>query len=217
MRHSAPIQHLHLSESGVRQASIDFGPRTYAQELARYISCPSTIRARVLDRWGKSPTLRQIEAMRHLRVKARVDFRNAAEQLGEADEDAMHFRVGSLVPVARLRKPVVKVKAEPTPVDPAPIEPESPATYPILPREIIAAIAKEFGFSFADVSGPSRLKYINMARKTAAYVLHRRGSSYSQIGRWLGGRDHTTILYAKRQFEAQATDFMLAVAERWVR
>ena len=39
-------------------------PTAYAKSLARYISCPSTIRVRTLEYWGKAPSLEKCREMR---------------------------------------------------------------------------------------------------------------------------------------------------------
>lgn len=44
------------------------------------------------------------------------------------------------------------------------------------------------------VLGPSRAQGIVSARRESARYLRSLGYSYPQIGRWLGGRHHTTIM-----------------------
>lgn len=83
--------------------------------------------------------------------------------------------------------------------------------------EIIACIAAAFGFKpTALTTSDRRFDEICLARRTAAYVLWKRGNSYAQIGRWMN-RDHSTIIHAVRQFEAKATPKMQEIAARYVR
>lgn len=89
-------------------------------------------------------------------------------------------------------------------------------TDPTVAAEIIAAIAFAFGFGPAEIIGAGRRNNVIPARQTCCVVLSRLGNSYAQIGRWLGGRDHSTIIESCRQFEARATPAMRELAERMI-
>jgi chromosomal replication initiator protein len=70
------------------------------------------------------------------------------------------------------------------------------------PRDLIASVASAFDVTVADLSGRSRQRHIAEARQAAAWVLRRASPlSLEQIGRLLGGRDHTTIIHAVAQIE----------------
>jgi hypothetical protein len=69
--------------------------------------------------------------------------------------------------------------------------------------EIIAHAARAFDVPRADIIGNSRFKCHVLPRQAVAYALRRRGKlSTGDIGRHLGGRDHSTIIYACHRIEA---------------
>lgn len=76
------------------------------------------------------------------------------------------------------------------------------------PKQLIADVAAALDVEMADLTGRSRVRHIAEARQAAAWVLRRASPlSLEQIGRLLGGRDHTTIGYSIAQIEARcATD-----------
>jgi hypothetical protein len=67
----------------------------------------------------------------------------------------------------------------------------------ISPRYIIAAFAAERGLSVADLIGPSRRHAIARPRQDLMAELHRIRPDLSlvQIGKLLGGKDHTTVMH----------------------
>ena len=70
----------------------------------------------------------------------------------------------------------------------------------VTPREIFAAVAKELHVKVADLKGPSRRQSLTSARGVAMLLARDLlGLSYQEIGRQLGGRDHTTVLHACRK------------------
>ena len=69
-------------------------------------------------------------------------------------------------------------------------------------REIIAAVARHFGLSQKDLKSQSRKQSIVTARAVAIFLARELSdASYEQIGRALGGRDHTTIIHSYRKIE----------------
>ena len=71
--------------------------------------------------------------------------------------------------------------------------------------DIIERVAEKHGFSASDLKGRGRRSALNIARQEAMYEAYLSGRwSYAQIGRALGGRDHTTVLFGVRRH-----------AERW--
>jgi chromosomal replication initiator protein len=77
-------------------------------------------------------------------------------------------------------------------------------------REIIAEVAESHGLTPAHFESPIRTKRVAHARQEAMWacrqVKGRDGKprySYPFIGRLLGGRDHTTVLYGERQHAAR--------------
>lgn len=71
------------------------------------------------------------------------------------------------------------------------------------PKTILAAACALFDVAPHQLTGPGRERYIVAARHAAAYALRQRIPvlSLSEIGRLLGGRDHTTVIAALAQVE----------------
>ena len=69
-------------------------------------------------------------------------------------------------------------------------------------REIFAAVARYFKLPQAQLKSHSRRKSLVTARAIAIYLARKlTGASYEEIGRALGGRDHTTIIHNNRKIE----------------
>lgn len=66
--------------------------------------------------------------------------------------------------------------------------------------ELKAIVASRFGFSARYMLGPSRVQDAVRARSIVAEVLYRRGVSYPRIGTLLGGRDHSSMINARKMF-----------------
>ena len=70
-----------------------------------------------------------------------------------------------------------------------PVEPQ-----PLSADDVLDAISTHFGLSRAEIAGPSRARDVTYARHLAAYLMRRHALlPLTQIGRVLGGRDHSTI------------------------
>jgi chromosomal replication initiator protein len=81
---------------------------------------------------------------------------------------------------------------------------EQPAPHAIEIREIALAVAKHFSLRLGDLQSASRRRGVVDARNITAYLTRQStGQSLQQIGQFLGGRDHTTILHGIRKFEQQ--------------
>lgn len=179
---------LHHCQGGVDESQVNNGSvYSYTSELAKYITCASTIRARVKDMFGHSPDVATIKEMQEKHKRSRDRFKEAWNDLGSRPNDGLHWAVNGIKP-----------------------KPEKPKVEPIrratLPREVIAEIARHYGVTYDDVVGRSRKRTVIKPRRLAAYVLVSRGNSNAQVGRWLGGRDHTTVIFAIEQFQHQATE-----------
>ncbi len=72
------------------------------------------------------------------------------------------------------------------------------------PRQIIEVVARAYSTTYDKLTGRSRTAEIALPRQVAMYLL-REGSSLSfpQIGQELGGRDHTTVMYACEKMAEQ--------------
>jgi chromosomal replication initiator protein len=77
----------------------------------------------------------------------------------------------------------------------------SPDDAKVVCRRISGAVARHFGLTLGDLRGKSRQQTTAEARGLAMYLTRRlTAASYAQIGQWIGGRDHTTVLHACRKF-----------------
>ncbi len=66
----------------------------------------------------------------------------------------------------------------------------------VKPKEILSAVANFFDLRLAEITGPKRDKKIALARQIVMYLLRNDlKTSLMDIGRLLGDRDHTTVMY----------------------
>ena len=74
----------------------------------------------------------------------------------------------------------------------------------IRPASILEEVAARFRVSGEDLTGSSRKKEIVRARHTAIYLLHEElGMKATDIGRLLGGRNHSTIIHAMGKMNSE--------------
>jgi chromosomal replication initiator protein len=92
---------------------------------------------------------------------------------------------------------------------------------PLTVEQVLNVIADYYHVDLNDLTGRSRSKEVVLPRQMAMYILREEmGVSLPQIGEALGGRDHTTVLYAheKMKEEIEANDQrrreFLAIRER---
>ncbi len=72
-------------------------------------------------------------------------------------------------------------------------------------KHIIAITARYFAVTQAALTGPSRRTSLVQARNIIVHLARRQTDlSYAEIGRQLGGRDHTTIMHADRRLNEQS-------------
>ncbi len=65
------------------------------------------------------------------------------------------------------------------------------------PRTVIDAVARSFGIPRDRLLGRDRTREVALPRQVAMYLLREAGNiSLPQIGEEMGGRDHTTVMYA---------------------
>jgi hypothetical protein len=69
---------------------------------------------------------------------------------------------------------------------------------------VIEVLTEHPGITVADLKGAHRRRDITYIRHLAMYEVYhqRKDMSHPAIGRWFGGRDHTTVLHAVRRIEA---------------
>jgi hypothetical protein len=100
------------------------------------------------------------------------------------------YRIG---PVAPWRKPPAIVYDEE-------IGPTIPT--PIRAKRILAAVCERHGFTIDEVKGDRRFTKLVLARQEAFWRLKTETRwSLPQIGRFMGGKDHTTVLFGYRRHE----------------
>jgi len=65
------------------------------------------------------------------------------------------------------------------------------------PDDVLDAVSKAFGISNDRLLGRERTREVALPRQVAMYLLREEGGvSLPQIGEFIGGRDHTTVIYA---------------------
>ena len=68
------------------------------------------------------------------------------------------------------------------------------------PSSVIKAVSEQFGTDPETLKGPRRTKEVSLARHVAMYLLRETSAlSSPQVGLAMGGRDHSTVLYAQRK------------------
>jgi chromosomal replication initiator protein len=69
-------------------------------------------------------------------------------------------------------------------------------------RRIVSKAARAYGLTDVDLKGRSRRRSVATARGVAMYLAWKRGGfSLQQIGKYLGNRDHTTVLHGCRKID----------------
>lgn len=69
--------------------------------------------------------------------------------------------------------------------------------------ELADRIAAESGIAVSDLRGPNRSRVYVAPRQRLYAEAHAAGHSWPQIGRFCGGRDHTTALHGAGQHRAR--------------
>lgn len=72
---------------------------------------------------------------------------------------------------------------------------------PQIIQNVVNAAANEYGVTADDIFSNRKSKSIADARSACGFILrHRTQMSFPEIGRALGGKHHTTVMYAVRKF-----------------
>ncbi len=80
-------------------------------------------------------------------------------------------------------------------------------------REIIKKVARYFGLTVAELTGPSRRQTTVLARDTAIFLTRRlRKDSFERIGTYFGGRDHSTVMHAFQKINKKRDDVLVNAA-----
>jgi chromosomal replication initiation ATPase DnaA len=81
---------------------------------------------------------------------------------------------------------------------------QPPASDVTFSKDVLLIVCKAFGIGLDAMISKDRSQNLAHARSVAAVALFERGLSKRQIGRRLGGRDHTTIRHALEMFPIYA-------------
>lgn len=77
---------------------------------------------------------------------------------------------------------------------------------PISVTDIVRIVGAFYGVSYADMVSPRRENKLVTARHVAIWLAKKiTARSYPQIGRFIGGRDHATVIHACRKIEYRRT------------
>lgn len=175
--------------------------QSYAKRLAGYIASPTKIESLTRMEFGKAPPLHWIAAERGRIEDARKPAVSPYYmKLGNPELDGTDYAVPSLLPRA---KPKPERKRDYIDVRAALPEPENPflQLYSVGSR-VIASVAGDFGVLPADIVGKRRHNHLVDARSVVAMTLKRWGrKSYPEIGKIIGGRDHSTVIHAVGSFD----------------
>ncbi len=70
------------------------------------------------------------------------------------------------------------------------------------PDAILDAISREFNLTVSELKGPRRTRRVSVPRQMAMYLLRDVAQlSFPQIGEFLGGRDHSTVMHGAMKIE----------------
>ncbi len=69
--------------------------------------------------------------------------------------------------------------------------------------DIIAATADASHYSIDELTGDRKFADLAHWRACGMFLALKTGKSTTQVGNLFGGRDHTTVIYARRRIEAQ--------------
>lgn len=83
--------------------------------------------------------------------------------------------------------------------------PKPPRADARLSTRILYDVATRHNMTVQEMIGKDRRPRYIRARQEAMYLLRQAGYSYPQVGRFVGGRDHTTALHGERQHAARIT------------
>lgn len=113
--------------------------------------------------------------------------------ISEAEHRKQMERGSAMLLSAITGVPMDDEPAPPPVLPPPPPVPVSRRQRHPVADHIIRKVAIMFGVSAARIRGDERYSVLVDARAAVVFLLKRRGWSFNQIGKALGGRDHSTI------------------------
>jgi chromosomal replication initiator protein len=66
----------------------------------------------------------------------------------------------------------------------------------VKPAAVVDVVARAFNLSVDRLLSPDRSRDVSLPRQIAMFLMRETNISLPQIGQVLGGRDHTTVMYA---------------------
>lgn len=198
-------------------------PQSYAEKLVQRHSDLGFIMAQLNREYGQHGLTRDdIAKLRKPKsepFEAKMTAHVTDKYIRQADFEAFKATVRANNKLLEKLNEARGIATEPAPERPKPIRryvAPTPEYIPAGHREIIASIAADMDVSLADIVGLKRCKDVMQARLVAYKVLASRGTnSLSQVGQWIGGRDHSTVINGLRKFEKDATPWMREIVRRW--
>lgn len=187
---------------------LDATPDMYARNLARYISDPSTIRARTVEYFGhnKAPSLERCAQMRRrIEEQNRRDIEAAESRAGgnltkfpcqhpRTFENTIERRGHEVCSICTGRREALAAKRFRMSRGKMLWPPHYvPPSRKLSGTDFINELAVIFKLQPDQITGTFRSAHVVDARAIFARLMVHRGLSRTQIGRMLGGRDHSTI------------------------
>lgn len=198
-------------------------PQSYAEKLVQRHSDLGFIMAQLNREYGEHGLTRDDIAKLRKPKREPIDAKMTAHvtdsYIRQADFEVFKATIRADAKLLEKLNEARGIVSKPVPEEPKPARqyvPPSPDYIPSGHREIVASIAADMDVSLADVIGLKRSKAIMQARLVAYKVLASRGTnSLAQVGRWIGGRDHSTVINGLRKYEKHATPWMREIVRRW--
>lgn len=169
------------------------GPFMLAERMAQSCNDVSTIFAAVTNRFGRGSSPEKSTIRGFIEHRQRMDKKRKGYVGEPTEDDGEHWQVPST-----LRPP----RPQPRTIDFILIEPRN---YPRLPcgnpwlnraqlsLSVMQSVGDAFGMSVREIVGHSRLKKYMLPRAICSKLLSECGLSLADVGRRMGGRDHSTI------------------------
>ncbi len=207
---SSPYHFAHSAMAGINEVDIRSGPTRFASQLAKYIRCPSTIRVRTLEQYGRAPSITDIQRLQVKAQAEREQFRTMCATIKPREGHIPPYRVPGLISTPEPQVPFDAPKL----IAPHDFQPM------MTTQDYAAAIAKDFEVSPTDILGKSRVRTVMLARRTLIHVIYkRRESPFADSMAAIGMRlnlDHSTVSHALKRFDESASPFMRAVAAKYL-
>lgn len=204
-------------------------PTQYASAIARYISDPSTIRARTIDSWGRAPSIDQCRELRAKALEVRDEFsrywearsteqrdRHTPDNYPCGHERSMEntWHCGDRARCRECferkrgiiaRRLSVRQMFERPPADePQPVRLEESIPMTLAPsRRVLLLASKMFLLPVDVITSKSRDKRTVRARWAVIYTLRTvLGWTMLKSGQFVNISDHTTVRYTVREATA---------------